>query len=679
MLIDFTEQLDALVDAAEVLLSDILPSEWNEKHRSMTSDVSPRIGKFSYGYTPYLREPVDCLASSNPARIIAVMKGAQIGFSTGVIEGGIGWIIAESPSNILFLTGHADLSEEAVTGKIDNLIDNTGIRPLIKANTQRARNTRSGDTNKQKEFAGGSLVAGSAGNHKLLRQRSVRYGFIDDFDAAKNATVESGSTTKMIEQRFAAYSKTKKIYYISTPELKETSNIEPVYLKGDQRRYHIPCPCCDELIMLDWEIPMQDDPKEKGGITWELDDRNRLIRGSVGYICYKCGGFFDDSTKSEFLKEEGHGGRAKWIATAEPVSEEYVSFHISALYAPVGMDDWLHYVENYIEANPINEDPDDDAMKAFTNLCLGHTYEARGEAPKANQLQANTRSYLPNTVPENLSIRDGNGKIILLTLAIDLNGKVEDARIDYEVVGWAESGASYSITQGSIGTFVPKEKEYNAARQKWTYDHGRKYSVWGEVDKVFAQVFEKDTGKKMRVFIGGIDAPSHFAKQAYHYIDNSNYTVFALKGKDTEEKVTRFNIDVKVYKASARITNLYLLEVNLIKDQLAALMKLKASLDSEEPQPVGFMNFPQPTDGLYTYNGFYSQFEGEHRVVAKDSKGVSIGMKWAKRNSAVQNHFWDCRVYNMALREILVGLIGKELKDKDFTWRDYVELNSKQN
>ena len=670
---DYSVQIDELFDAAEVLLSDILPSEWNEEHRIMTSEVSPRPGKFTYSYTPYLREVIDTLSPTHPAKIVAVMKGAQIGFSTGVIEGGIGWIISQNPGNILFLTGHADLSEEAITGKIDNLIDNTGIRPLIKANSNRVRNTRSGDTNKAKEFAGGSLIAGSAGNHKLLRQRSVRFGFIDDFDAAKSASAESGSTRKMIEQRFAAYSSTKKIYYISTPELKETSNIEPVYEMGDQRRYHFQCPCCQDYIILEWEIEMEQG-EGMGGITWLTDDNNRLIEGSVGYTCYKCGGFFDDSDKTAMLAEKGHGGTAEWRPTAVPDSPDYCSYHVSALYAPVGMDDWTHYVRSYLEAKPVNQPEDEEQMKAFTNLCLGQTWVAKGEAPKANQLQENTRPYEVDIVPEKLSIKDGNGKIVLLTLAVDLNGKTDDARADYEVVAWSETGSSYSISHGSIGTFVPKEKEATA-RQKWTYEHGRAFCVWPEVDKLFSQLWVKDTGSKMRIFIGGVDAPGHFAKQAYHYIDNSAFTVFALKGKDTEYKVTAFGKDVKMFKSSASKSGLYLLEVNLIKDTLAQLMKLRPSANASDAQPVGFMNFPTPSGGLYTYPSFYSQFESEHRVVDKNTKGISVGMRWVKRNSIVQNHFWDTRVYNMALRDILVDLVGRELKERDFTWKDYVDLN----
>jgi phage terminase large subunit GpA-like protein len=662
----YSGQISNIFSAGKVLLSDISPSDWNEKNRVMTTEVSPRPGPFTYKYTPYLREVVDCLSQSVPCKVISIMKGAQVGFSTGVIEAGIGWIIAEAPGNILFLTGHSDLAEEAVTGKIDNLIDNTGIRHLIKASAQRARKTRSGDTNKSKEFAGGQLIAGSAGNHKLLRQRSMMYGFIDDFDAAKSATKEAGNTRKMIEQRFAAYESKKKIFYISTPELMETSNIYPAYVMGDQRKYHIPCPCCGDMIVLDWERPMESRPDVMAGIYWELDDRGVLIRDSVGYVCYKCGDFFDDTNKTELLSA------GRWIPTAIPKNPEYRSYHLSALYAPVGMSDWTHYVQQYLEAAPPGGKEKEDEMKAFYNLCLGLPYEEKGTETSANQLQRNTRNYAPGTIPEALSIEDGNGTIVLLTLAVDLNGKEEDARVDWEVLAWSESGATYSVDQGSIGTFVPKEKT-ETDREKWTYEHNRARSVWPVLDELISQVWIKDNGRKMRVAIAGIDAPGHFAKHAYRYIDETPHNVVGLKG-DAKTGYTKFGGDLPIFKPSRTRKKLYILEVDLIKDQLAALMSLSYSPQFDETQPTGFMNFPTPEAGKYTYSGFYIQFEAEHRVVHKDASGVGVGMKWKKKNSAVQNHFFDVRVYNIALREILLSIIGKQLKRPGFVWADWVDL-----
>ena len=258
MLVNYTkyqQTLHEILESLNIRFSDIKPSEWVEKNRVMTSAETSMPGPFSYKHTPYCIEIINALAADHPARIVAIIKGAQLGLTKGVIEPGIGWIIAESPGTTMLLTGHSDLSDEAMTN-IDLLIDSCGIRHLIKPSVQRARNTKTGDTNNKKEFAGGSLVSGSAGNHKLLRQRSIRYGFIDDFDAAKNKSKESGSTRKMIEKRFAAYDDKMKLFYISTPETRP-SNIEEVYLLGDQRKWHVPCPCCAELIVLEWSVEIE--------------------------------------------------------------------------------------------------------------------------------------------------------------------------------------------------------------------------------------------------------------------------------------------------------------------------------------------------------------------------------------------------------------------------------------
>lgn len=663
----YENQIADILDCARFLLSSVKPSEWCEQHRVMTSDVSPFPGKFSYDRTPYLREIVDCASPNHPAKIIAIMKGAQIGFSTGVIEAAIGWIISQNPGNILFLTGHSDLAEEAISQKIDQMIDSCGLRPFIRPNVLRAKNMRTGDTNKSKEFPGGSLVSGGAGNHKLLRQRSVRYGFIDDFDAAKKSSKESGSTTRMIEQRFAAYSDKMKLYYISTPEQKQVSNIEPVYLLGDQRKYHIPCPCCGEFIALEWSVLIENDNKEKGGITWQTDSNNKLIEGSVGYVCQKCSGFFTDANKYE-LNLQG-----VWKPTAEPSTIGYYSYHLSSLYAPPGMYDWEHYVRQYLEANPPGLPQKEELQKTFVNLCLGETFEPTGEAPKANELQKNIRPYEIGTLPQKLSDKDGNGNLVLLTCACDLNGVMDDARLDYEVVAWSESGANYSIEHGSIGTFVPREgaKKFKEDRERWTYETGKHNSVWKEFNKVLEKTYITDTGRKMKIFITGVDT-GHYTLQAYSFIDSSNFNIVALKG-DKENKFRKYGVDTPVFKHAKERANLFLVEVNQIKDEIASHIKLKWDEGNDDRQPAWFMNYPTPSGGSYLFKNFFSHYEAEHRIV-ETKEGEGIAARWVKKQDNAQNHFFDVRVYNCVLREILTAMVCRELKIKNFSWGDYVNI-----
>lgn len=661
---DFTDQVLDLIDAADYRLSNLLPSEWAESNRMMTTDVSPFPGKFSFKRTPYLREVLDTISPNHPAHTVAVMKGAQIGFSTGVIENGIGYIIAENPGNVLFLTGHSDLAEEAMSGKIDQMIDSCGLRPMIRPNVLRKRNQRTGDTSKSKEFPGGSLVAGSAGNHKLLRQRSVRFGFIDDFDAAKKSTKESGATTEMIEQRFAAYADKKKLYYISTPEVKQTSNIEPLFERGDQRRFHVPCPCCGDFISLHWSIIVDE---ITGGISYDLDENGELVDGSVGYVCQSCGDKFNDQHKHEMLLN------GVWKPTAKPVDVGFYSYHLSSLYAPPGMYDWEHYVRQYLKANPINEPVREREMQTFVNLVLGETYEPKGKAPKATMLMNNIRDYQVSELPENLSMRDGNGRIVLLTLASDLNGKVDDARLDWELVAWSESGANYSVDQGSIGTFVPHQTQAQKDaddRVKWTYQHNMENSIWDSFQEIIEKIYLTDTGRRMQVFITGIDTGNTYMGAPYYFIENNNKFVVGLKGKDAD-KYRRFGMDTPSFRPAKERGDLYLLEVNQLKDELSEFMSLK--WDGKSDQPNEFMNFPTPSKHKYQYKSFFSQYEGEHRVIEKNKDGDGVSSRWVKKQSNSQNHFWDCRVYNMALRDIIVDMVCKELKIKNGVWKDYVD------
>ncbi len=673
------QQLVDILESSRYLLSNIKPVEWAEKNRTMTSEVSPWPGKFSFKRTPYLKEIVNRISLNDPARIIAVIKGAQIGFSVGVIENGIGYIIDQQPGNILFMSGDPKLSEEAMTKKIDQMIDSCGLKHLIRPNTIKKKNQRTGDTSKSKEFPGGSLI-GDGPSHKRLRQRSIQYGFIDDFEAFKKSSEQSGDTRTLIEKRFSAYYDKMKIFYISTPELKQMSNIEPVFLLGDQRYFHVPCPCCGEYIVLKWTTDfLTPRDKEKAGITWKLDENGHVLPDSVGYICQSCGDFFDESKKMEMISA------GEWRPTAQPSQIGYYSYHISALYSPPGMTPWEQYVRDYLEAAPPGGNVDQGKMKVFMNTCLGMTYEDTTETIQASVLQRNIRNYKIGIIPESLSISDGNGKIILLTCSCDLNGKEDDARLDYEIAAWAESGAHYSIRHGSIGTFIPNERsQIKKDREKWSYQHNHPRSVWPVLESIVSETYLTDTanptkddlravGRKMKIAITGVDT-GFFTIHAYNYLDNTNCFVKGLKG-DKESKFRRFDIDMASFKQGKERPDLFLIDVNYMKDRVADYMKLKWK-PGDPKQPDGFMNFPQPSDGLYGFENYFEHFESEHRV--SDMKDGKInGYMWMKKNSTVQNHCFDTKIYNYALRDIFVMQVMKERKTTG-TWIDFVKMLTKK-
>lgn len=652
--------------SVDLRISELYPSEWAEKKRKMTKEVSPISGPYSYDNSPYIRELVDTLDQRTPGNVFVLMGGAQIGKSVGLIENGIGWIIANNPGNILFLVGHADLVPDAVQ-KIDIMISNTGLSNFIGSNSNRKRNTKSGNTDFAKEFPMGKLKIGIA-NHKMIRNFSVQYGFIDDYESMKGNSEESGSTEKLIDQRFAAYSKSKKLWYISTPELEDSSNIYAVYLKGDQRRYNVKCPCCDEFIVLEWEIESKKDGT-RCGIVWDLNEEGVLVNGSVRYRCQECNGEFDDKDKKEMLLS------GKWLPTAVPKIENYRSYQISALYAPVYMDSWEKYVNDYLSACPPGGERNEHAYKVFRNLVLGLPYKMVSSVLDSKKLMQSQRNYEPMLIPQSISENDGNGKIVMITMAADIGGTELDARIDYEIVAWSESGASYSIDHGSVGTYQPREKSH-IDRLRQSIDHTKTNNVWADFMNIMSLEFDvdNDSSGKMNITCVGIDHGhmSDYVEEFYNYYEynsNGGPELFMLKGLGEAEKI-RVDSDISWYKNSQ--TNpgkLFILKVNVIKTILSNHMSL-IWREVDEKQPNWYLNFPRSVDGKYSYSNFFSHFEAEERII----DGKTFLYVWKKKSGKV-NHQFDCRIYNMACRDIFVNeLIFKPLGLKRGNWNDYVAI-----
>ena len=661
--------LHELLSADDYKINDIKPSDWAEDRRVMSSDVSAFPGNFSYNRTPYLRELVDLLSESTPVEKFAIIKGAQIGVSTGLIENGIGWIIDQNPAPILLLTATKELSKKSITTKIDQMIESCGLRDKIRPNTIKRKNARTGDTDTLKEFEGGRLSTGSSSDHLSARQESFKIIFFDDFETAPMSTDQSGDTVTLFEQRAASFGHNRKIGYISTPELKQTSNIYPLYKKGDQRKYHVPCPCCGSYIVLEWRTKQKNG--RFAGITYKLDSNNELIEESVGYTCQDCGETFKERHKYNINLA------GEWRPTAKSSDKRMRSYHISALYAPPGMYDWTHYVKQYLEACPPEGNINQAKYKTFVNLVLGMPWEQTGDAPKAKVLSKNTRRYEVGEVPTVLSRDDGNGEVVMITCAADLGGYVDDAVLEYEIVAWTEKQSSYSIDQGAIGTFrMKKEKEKKGDRKKFTYRLNEENSVWNDFLDVIRSKYPTQDNTSVKIQITGIDS-GYFTKYVYdfcEYCSTLGINVFALKG-DKPDDYRRMSLDTPLWKQGREKSFLFLAEVNLIKEELSPLVALKWNARQGIDQPMGFMNFPDPgQSGKYSMKGYFNHFGSEHRVLEEGKNGEFTGYLWKKRNSSVQNHFWDVRVYNIAIREIFMYQVCKLLKYKRVTWSAYCSI-----
>lgn len=657
------EQLYEIFSALDFNNKRILPSDWAERNIILDRSVSSIQGRFNYDLTPYLREVVNRLDQDDNSRMIAIMKGAQIGFTSGVIVPGICWKIAHNPGNIVSLSANDALSAKMVEQRLDPVIRSSGIHHLIRPSVIRKRNQRTGDTSKSKEFAGGSAFFGGLQSYDNMgKQMSFETGFFDDWDAAKVSDKEQGNTFELVEQRFAASANTQKMFFISTPETRP-SNIELLFKMGDQRKWMLPCPCCGAYIEIIW-YDIKDG--QRVGIVFDKDETGKLIESSVGYVCQECGGFFKEKHKYEMNLN------AKWIPQAEPFRPGYVSYHITSLTAAPHMSGWTDYAYKWLR---IYDDETESVpkLKVFQNVVLGQPWEERYNEIKEGALIRNTRNYEIGQVPNAMSKKDGNGDIILLTMACDLNGTIDDARLDYEVLAHAINGTTYSIDHGSIGTYQTKKDK--AGRDLWTYRNEQHNNVWDKLwNDVISKDYQTDDGGIRRILIAGIDT-GYMEQFAFNFIDLHPGVCYGLKG-DGKDEYFKVGKDVAPFKLSKEKNNLYILNVNQIKDRLSERMALQWSADSENVQPVGFMNFPSPGDGKYNQNSYFVQFESEQRVHKTNDAGDVVGFCWKKKAGA-NNHFFDCRGYNMALSEIIAKLLCKQVGIQNGGWADFANIAKK--
>lgn len=648
-------------------------SDWAEKNLILSSE-SKFSGSFSYDKAPYAKEVVDNLRPNSGVEITAIMKCSQSGFTQSVAIPAMTYHVAESPTNVMFLSSTDKMVQNTIRGRFDTIMEASGLSSLLKTNSIKKANQRTGDTDFKKEYTGGTMINANynAGN---LRFHSVEVVIADEFDDAPKVDKTEGSTFDLVKARTKSYADTRRLVFISSPTTKGISNIEGVYNMGDKRQWNWCCPHCKTYVPILWKVEKHDGTL--AGIKWDLDSDFKLIEKSVHYECQNCGG------KIQYKDKYRLNLSGKWIPTCDPENPRYRSYQFNALCNPPGFESWADLAGQYLKACPPNNGTiDTNALKVFVNTQLGELWEERGKSPRSTDLMTNQRSYQIGTIPDKTIETDGNGKVALITLACDLGGVMdlsnnnEDVRLDWEIMVHTTNGQTYSINHGSIGSFKRtqnKTKEdilTDSKRKKFTYEHNVTNSVWDKLKEIIYTPLQGESDMYYDIDITVVDT-GHFTKYADNFIESiKDRRVLGVKGQGEENfrKIDRNGALISHSRANKGL--LYHIDVNMAKDIVSSNMSLKSGSDGS--QPDGFMNFPQPKDGKYGLSNYFSHYEAEHRV-PEMKNGVEVGYIWKKKRE--DNHFFDVAIYNYVAREIFIAdtkLYDK--KYKDLTWAMFCEL-----
>lgn len=599
-------------------ISHITVKQWAETKRIIPEGLSALPGKFSWEVTPYLAEIADCLSAVSPVQEVYVAKGAQIGYSVGVLENGMGYIIDQEPGPTLYATGDQSMAEQSGSLRIDRMLQSAGIAGKIFSQVETKSNRATGHTKMTREFPGGFLMTIGPNSASKLRQNSIRYLLLDEIDAYPHDTQGEGDPIKLMFRRTDSFEAIRKVIGGSTPTIANSSRIWDLYVTGDQRKFYVPCRECGEMQQLEWK-----------NLKWETDETGHLIYDSVHYVCCKCGAKWKNTDKSYFLP------RGEWRPTAKAAKPNLRSYHISSMYSPVGMRSWESAVQEWIDAQ---NDP--AKIRVFVNTFLGEPYVEKGDAPPYERIMLRREGWHAESRRLN-KLNAGNlwfetdctADICLVTIGAD----VQKDRIECEVVGWTAGKESYSL-----GYFVLFGHPQDSGNPCWTD---------------LAEIIQKPHAGLIPC-LTLIDS-SYSSDAVYDFCSHfGGQGVLASQGADRPQKGKVYALyPVKGTNAS-RVD----LNVDFLKQEVySSLGKIRMS--DTAPFPPGYCHFSAD----YTEH-YFKMLTAEERVPEKNRKTGFVRWVWKKIRE--RNEALDCRVYALGAVYLLASTLSNQ-PDGSILWEEF--------
>lgn len=576
-------------------------SEWADTNRYLSSRGASEAGLYRTARTPYLRDIMDALSVTNPARRIVFMKAAQVG-ATEAGNNWIGYVIHRVPGPFLAVQPTTDMAKRLSQQRIDPLIEDS---PALRERVAPSRARDSGNTMLSKRFSGGQFVITGANSAVGLRSMPARYVFLDEVDAYPGDVDGEGDPIALAEARIISFGHRAKMFLASTPTVKGLSRIEREYEASDQRRYFVPCPHC-------------------GGMQWLQFERLRWEKGqphTVAYVCEHCEERIEERHKTWFM-DPSNG--AEWRPTASPEqiaaarAAGTVGFHISGLYSPLGWLSWEKIARTWEGAQA-----SDDSLKTVKNTVLGETWAERGEAPDWQRIYERRGPHRLGTVP---------GGAVILTAGAD----VQRDRVEIDIWGWGRNMRSWLVDhiviEGDIGTAAVLEKLDGVLSMTWPHENGGRLGIerlaidtGDNTDAVYAWV-RRHMRDKVLAIKGARDAA------ASSPVNGPSWVEVTSGGRKIKRGVQLWNVKVSFFKSE---TYRYL--------RLAA--PTDEDLEAGADWPQGYMHIPAGITSEWV-----EQLTAEQLMTVKTRQGYTRA-EWHKTRP--RNEALDCRVYARAAAWLL--------------------------
>lgn len=587
-----TRSMQALLQPPE----SVTPSQWAAANLIVPD--GPRANeKWSADLTPYVVEPLDNSGPDSPVNKQAIRKSAQTGFTVMAIAI-VGSTIDTDPAGGILLVQPTDGAlADFIADKLNPAIEQTAaLKAKVKPQVSRSGE---GSTTYLKRYPGGSMALAIANSTADLRSKTKRKIIKDEASEYPADLDGQGSPHTMIEARYESFLATGdwKETNISTPTVKGACYIDEQFLAGDQRYWHVVCPHC-----------------KAGKFAFRFGPNfkfNAEFPYQAHYITPCCGCTIEAHEKNDLVRRSApqNGGAGGWIATASAPGK-FPSYHIDAMSSP--FVPWDKIAERWIAAQS-----DPARLKAFYNLTLGEAYEIKGDAPDHVRLMERREDYRRGHIPP-------RGLMLTAAADVQMNG------IYVEVVAWAPNRESWVVetalldgdtTNANAGAFLKLAEIYN---REWPDAFGGKRRV---------DAFAVDSGFRSHV--------------VYHWC-LSRHLAYAVDGRDGWHLPALGTPSIKDIDLEGRklgFTKLWPVGTWSLKGHWYEDLRREGRAAGQEVDPPGYCHFGKWLDEVY-FKQVTAEYLAEIRSRGRMTKG------WRPRGNQ-DNHFLDCRVYNMAIADHL--------------------------
>jgi phage terminase large subunit GpA-like protein len=524
------------------------------------------------------------------------MWGAQTG-KTRVGSNWLGYLVDTNPGPIMIVQPTIDMAKRYSRQRLAPMIEES---PALRRKVRENRSRDDANTTLLKEFAGGFMAVAGANSAAALRSMPVRDLFLDEVDGYPLDVDGEGDPCMLAEARQSTFSRRKRLR-TSTPTTKGTSRIEMAYLAADRNRYHLPCPHCGGLQVLEWGAD------KAHGIRWGQLPDGTPDRDSVRYVCAHHGCEIREHHKAVMLPA------GRWLADSPGAQAGRVrSYHLSSLYAPLGWLTWGQLITEWSTAVEAARSGDTSLMRVFVNTRLAETYEESGDKADGHAMRRRAEPYPLRTVP--------HGGLVV-TAGVDTQGD------RLEAYAWA----------------------WGRGEESWIVDHVVLYgdpslpesepgSPWAALTDWRRLPLQHATGASISVTACAVDSGGHHTDMVYRYARRHvGEHVLAVKGSSMPGRsIIGKPTAVEFNHHGKRIRNggqLWLVGTDTAKGLLYGRMQVADA-------GPGYVH---TSDALPSY--VWEQITAE-RVVTRYIKGHAR-RDWVKP-AGRRNEALDCAVYALA-------------------------------